>query len=165
MSNQQQLKKMDFLAVVTNEPKSLGDIKNELSQNFTFVSSFVDYLADHFEQQKRIVKDENGNISLAKGRTSANRQMTFYKVVETEEGFEMISNSDGKVAYAISQGIGAGWSSTPNAAVKKVSKAVFADYRVKMDKLKELSAEESRQVTLNDANEWVSVQHELPEMA
>ena len=121
-NHEQHLKKMDFLQAVTQEPKSIAVIKEELSGRFRFVDSYVDFLADHFEQQGRVVRDENGDIPLSKPKTHANRYATLYKVAHDGDGqYILLTNDDGKVAYAVSQGQphGDGWSLTINSAIKK----------------------------------------------
>lgn len=158
----QQLKGMDFLQAVTQEPKSIATIIEELSDRFRFADSYVDFLVAFFEQRGRVVRDENGDISLSKPKTHANRYATLYKVAHDGDGqYVLLTNDDGKVAYAVSQGQphGNGWSLTINSAIKKASSENFAEYKANSEAIKALATGEAQAVTLNEAGDgWEAVE-------
>lgn len=128
MAESKQLKKSDLLAIIqeAQAPMTKGQIVDALEE-YDFIPSYLDYLLDHFVALNRIEVDEDdkGNATWqARQRKSAAVNNEAYRVVETEDGFDMevgkiseIDNTDGS------------WSKTQKAAVKKATSAIFAAYK------------------------------------
>ena len=125
MSNAlKQLKKNDFLAHITEKPMTRGQLVDALEE-FEYVSSYLDYLTDHFMARGMIVQNEDGTINRKPRKGSAPKAI--FRVVEGENGPEL--ESKGNVGVLSEEDKEAGWSVTANAAVKKASSAIFQDYK------------------------------------
>lgn len=132
-----QLKKNDFLSVVTAEPMTREQLVDTLI-DYEFIPSYLDFLVDHFEAQKKVQKNEDGSIQRI--TKSGGKAGVAYCVVE-------VTNDDGEAAYdeagnpilelkemATKGALTAeqkadGWSLTKKAACKKVTQEIFAQYK------------------------------------
>jgi 23S rRNA maturation mini-RNase III len=119
-----QLKKLDFLSKVTQEPMTRGELVDALDE-YNFIDSYFQYLYDHFVQKGQIVENEDGTFNLKKKATNLPRDA--YRVAEAKGKFELehklvtglLSEEDKKL----------GWATTKGAAVKKAKSIVFQEYK------------------------------------
>lgn len=143
MSNQpKQLKKNDFLAAITEAPMTRGKLIEALDE-FEYIGTYLDYLAEHFVAQGKVVVEGDfgplgdGTICRKGRKTSGPRNV--FRVVERED-------MEGELVYALEskeitgnlsdEDKEAGWSMTEKAAVKKASSDVFADYKARTAAIK-----------------------------
>ena len=157
-----QLKKTDFLSAITEEPQTVEQVREQLAAKFEFIPSYADFLADHFVEQGRVQRDEQGNLSVkARATTGAGRTATYYKVNIVDGEPQLMSNTDG-TAHTNDEG----WSQTVSAAVKKAGKENFRRYRELQDKLNELKADTAvaTPTTVGVDGEYVSAQEDQPEV-
>ena len=157
-----QLKKTDFLSVLTEEPQTVEQVREQLAAKFEFIPSYADFLADHFVEQGRVQRDEQGNLSVkARATNSAGRTATYYKVNIVDGEPQLMSNTDG-TAHTNDKD----WSQTVSAAVKKAGKENFRSYRELQDKLNELKADTAvaTPTTVGVDGEYVSAQEDQPEV-
>ena len=154
-----QLKKMDFLKILTSDPTPLAEIKEKLAENHRFVPSYLDYLADHFAGQGRVTIDEDGNVSLASraASTSIGLVRDLYKVEEIDDGeFRIIKLGGNTAKAAAAAGLVSadqGWATTISAAVKRENSKNFARYKeraVKIGGLLESEAAPAELVLVGD---------------
>ena len=154
-----QLKKMDFLKILTSDPTPLAEIKEKLAETHRFVPSYLDYLADHFAGQGRVTIDEDGNISLASraASTSIGLVRDLYKVEEIDDGeFRIIKLGGNTAKAAAAAGLVSadlGWATTISAAVKRENSKNFARYKeraVKIGGLLESEAAPAELVLVGD---------------
>ena len=154
-----QLKKMDFLKILTSDPTPLAEIKEKLAETHRFVSSYLDYLADHFAGQGRVTIDEDGNVSLASraASTSIGLVRDLYKVEEIDDGeFRIIKLGGNTAKAAAAAGLVSadqGWATTISAAVKRENSKNFARYKeraVKIGGLLESEAAPAELVLVGD---------------
>lgn len=139
-----QLKKNDFLAVITEEPMTRGQLVDAL-EDFEYIPTYMDYLVDHFTaQNKIIVEGDFGSLGEGtiqrKGRKTGGPRNVF-RVIDT-------TNEDGEVVYELEskeitgnlsdEDKEAGFSMTEKAAVKKASSDVFAQYKASTAAIKAL---------------------------
>lgn len=134
MSTQKQLKKADFLNAITEAPQSRGDIVDSLS-GFDFLSSWFDYLVDHFVAQGKVVVNEDGTIQRkgkaskpAKGPRMAYRADVAEATIEARE-------------LAADDELADDESLTKVGAVKKASTKAYNDYKNSVAILKQLREE------------------------
>ena len=136
-----QLKKMDFLKILTSDPTPLAEIKEKLAETHRFVPSYLDYLADHFAGQGRVTIDEDGNVSLASraASTSIGLVRDLYKVEEIDDGeFRVIKLGGNTAKAAAAAGLVSadqGWATTISAAVKRENSKNFARYKERAVKI------------------------------
>ena len=154
-----QLKKMDFLKILTSDPTPLAEIKEKLAETHRFVPSYLDYLADHFAGQGRVTIDEDGNVSLASraASTSIGLVRDLYKVEEIGDGeFRIIKLGGNTAKAAAAAGLVSadlGWATTISAAVKRENSKNFARYKeraVKIGGLLESEAAPAELVLVGD---------------
>ena len=154
-----QLKKMDFLKILTSDPTPLAEIKEKLAETHRFVPSYLDYLADHFAGQGRVTIDEDGNVSLASraASTSIGLVRDLYKVEEIDDGEFRITKLGGNTAKAAAAAglvsADQGWATTISAAVKRENSKNFARYKeraVKISGLLESEAAPAELVLVGD---------------
>ena len=154
-----QLKKMDFLKILTSDPTPLAEIKEKLAETHRFVPSYLDYLADHFAGQGRVTIDEDGNVSLASraASTSIGLVRDLYKVEEIGDGeffiFKLGGNTAKAAAAAGLVSADQGWATTISAAVKRENSKNFARYKeraVKIGGLLESEAAPAELVLVGD---------------
>lgn len=154
-----QLKKMDFLKILTSDPTPLAEIKEKLAETRRFVPSYLDYLADHFAGQGRVTIDEDGNVSLASraASTSIGLVRDLYKVEEIDDGeFRIIKLGGNTAKAAAAAGLVSadqGWATTISAAVKRENSKNFARYKeraVKISGLLESEAAPAELVLVGD---------------
>ena len=154
-----QLKKMDFLKILTSDPTPLAEIKEKLAEAHRFVPSYLDYLADHFAGQGRVTIDEDGNVSLASraASTSIGLVRDLYKVEEIDDGeFRIIKLGGNTAKAAAAAGLVSadqGWATTISAAVKRENSKNFARYKeraVKIGGLLESEAAPAELVLVGD---------------
>ena len=154
-----QLKKMDFLKILTSDPTPLAEIKEKLAETHRFVPSYLDYLADHFAGQGRVTIDEDGNVSLASraASTSIGLVRDLYKVEEIDDGeFRIIKLGGNTAKAAAAAGLVSadqGWATTISAAVKRENSKNFARYKeraVKISGLLESEAAPAELVLVGD---------------
>ena len=144
-----QLKKMDFLKILTSDPTPLAEIKEKLAETHRFVPSYLDYLADHFAGQGRVTIDEDGNISLASraASTSIGLVRDLYKVEEIDDGeFRIIKLGGNTAKAAAAAGLVSadlGWATTISAAVKRENSKNFARYKERAVKIGDLLESEA----------------------
>lgn len=126
-----QLKKNDFLAVVTIGPMTREEVVDALSE-FTFIGSYLDYLIDHFEAQGKIAKLEDGSIQRKLGKSTAPKEV--FRVVgndDSEDGGDVELETKEVSGLLSDEEKAEGWALTKNAAIKKVTSAIFASYKAK----------------------------------
>ena len=154
-----QLKKMDFLKILTSDPTPLAEIKEKLAETHRFVPSYLDYLADHFAGQGRVTIDEDGNVSLDSraASTSIGLVRDLYKVEEIGDGeFRIIKLGGNTAKAAAAAGLVSadqGWATTISAAVKRENSKNFARYKeraVKIGGLLESEAAPAELVLVGD---------------
>lgn len=135
MSTQKQLKKADFLNAITEAPQSRGDIVDSLS-GFDFLSSWFDYLVDHFVAQGKIVVSETDGTIFRKGKASkpAKGPRMAYRADVAEATIEARELEDG-------QQLADDESLTKVGAVKKASTKAYNDYKNSVAILKQLREE------------------------
>ena len=129
-----QLKKMDFLKILTSDPTPLAEIKEKLAETHRFVPSYLDYLTDHFAGQGRVTIDEDGNVSLASraASTSIGLVRDLYKVEEIGGEFRIIKLGGNTAKAAAAAGLVSadqGWATAISAAVKRENSKNFARYK------------------------------------
>lgn len=133
-----QLKKSDFLAAITEEPMTRGELVDSLT-DYEFVSSYIDYLAEHFQAQNKVVLEgdfvDGGTIQRRGRKVSAPRGI-FY-VVEDENG-EYSMEKDDTLSVVTDGRKEEGWRTTPGAAVKAKTSAIFAKYKADTARVREL---------------------------
>lgn len=137
MSTMKQLKKSDFLAAVTEEPMTKGDLIDALEE-YEFIPSYIDYLMDHFEARNKIVKNEDGTFNLRAKKTGGSTSNEVFRVVHDDEnGYSIetgiiseVDNEDGS------------WSKTQKAAIKKATSASFQFYKAETEAIRALLPEE-----------------------
>lgn len=132
-----QLKKSNFLAVITDQPQTRGEIVEALDE-YDFIDSWLTFLIDHFESQNKIVVNEDGTIQLrSKGATGGGGNGTLYKVVTGEDGsYELLTTTIKDMDPEDS-----GWSKTEKRAIKVATSAIFADYKAKTEAVRSLATE------------------------
>ena len=144
-----QLKKMDFLKILTSDPTPLVEIKEKLAETHRFVPSYLDYLADHFAGQGRVTIDEDGNVSLASraASTSIGLVRDLYKVEEIDDGeFRIIKLGGNTAKAAAAAGLVSadqGWATTISTAVKRENSKNFARYKERAVKISGLLESEA----------------------
>ncbi len=144
-----QLKKMDFLKILTSDPTPLAEIKEKLAETHRFVPSYLDYLTDHFASQGRVTIDEDGNVSLASraASTSIGLVRDLYKVEEIGDGeFRIIKLGGNTAKAAAAAGLvsaNQGWATTISAAVKRENSKNFARYKERTAKISGLLESEA----------------------
>lgn len=138
MSQVKQLKKNDFLAAVTEEPQTKGEIVDSL-EDYEFLGSWLDYLIDHFKNLGRIIVNEDGTIQRkVKGGSSGPR--IAYRVVLNEDGAYEITEREVKGNEQLDKD--AGEAGTPKAAIKRATSAAFKAYKDNVDAIKALEVSE-----------------------
>lgn len=132
--NLKQLKKSDFLNVITDGPMTRGQVVEAL-EDFEFVASYLDYLTDHFVAQGKVIKHEDGTFNRKPRKGSAPKDV-----------FRVMSGGDGPVMETkeVTGGLSdedkaESWSITKGAAIKKASSVVFAFYKSETAKIKKLA--------------------------
>ena len=150
-----QLKKMDFLKILTSDPTPLAEIKEKLAETHRFVPSYLDYLADHFAGQGRLTIDEDGNVSLASRAASTSTSIglvrDLYKVEEIGGEFRIIKLGGNTAKAAAAAGLVSadlGWATTISAAVKRENSKNFARYKERAAKISALLESEAAPVEL-----------------
>lgn len=148
-----QLKKMDFLQILTSDPTPLAEIKEKLAETHRFVPSYLDYLADHFAGQGRVTIDEDGNVSLDSraASTSIGLVRDLYKVEVIGGEFCIIKLGGNTAKAAAAAGLVSadqGWATTISAAVKRENSKNFARYRERAVKIGGLLESEAAPVEL-----------------
>ena len=144
-----QLKKMDFLKILTSDPTPLAEIKEKLAETHRFVPSYLDYLADHFAGQGRVTIDEDGNVSLASraASTSIGLVRDLYKVEEIDDGeFRIIKLGGNTAKAAAAAGLVSadqGWATAISTAVKRKNSKNFARYKERAVKINGLLESEA----------------------
>lgn len=135
MTQPKQLKKNDFLAHVTEEPMTRQELVDALV-DYEFIASYLDFLIDHFEAQGKVVRHDDGTISRKARKGAAPKEVFRVDIdedgspaLETKENTGILSDEDKE----------AGWSVTANAAIKKASSAVFAEYKERTAAIKALA--------------------------
>lgn len=142
-----QLKKSDFLEHTLETNVSKEDMIDHLKkEGFEFIPSYVDYLIDHFEAQNKIVVNEDGTFC-RKGK----------KVASTKEAYRVSADEDGNLYLEKAEVTGllsedqkeSGWATTENAAIKKQTQTIFAEYKRATSEVKELAGTDPVEVELD----------------
>lgn len=132
------LKKSDFLAAISEEAMTRGQLVEVLGDDgYEFISSYIDYLLDHFEAQGKIELERDGDGAVTsivrKGKKPATARDLFRVILnesdEGEGGYVIQRWTLGKGDYYNDEVKKAGWAQTPNAAAKKARSAVFVTYK------------------------------------
>ena len=145
MSELKQLKKNDFIAAIGTEPTTIEQVTADLSENYEFLDSYVDYLTDHFVANGRLVRNEDDTIQRKSGASRGGVDRDVFQVRVNEDGaYQLVKatmrgnldtaeehDEDGNV-------IGFGWSFTANGAIKRASSHIFAGYKAASAEVKEL---------------------------
>lgn len=135
-----QLKKNDFLAVVTSEPMTRGDAVEAL-EGYSYIGSYLDYLIDHFANQGKIVRNDDGTFNL-KGKKTGGAARTKFRVVKDDEGNYQVESAPIEKGEIVTKD--SGWSVTAGAAVKNATKAVFAEYKAATAAIKLLAPKDEK---------------------
>jgi hypothetical protein len=160
MSTVKQLKKNDFLSAVTEKPMTREQLVDVLD-GFEFITSYLDYLTDHFVAQKKVLKNEDGTIQRKVKKAGGSSFKDLYRVVELEQE---VLDADGQPVlddqgepmyedvyelehrdlqadggYYDNEAKEAGWRQTPNAAIKVASSAAFTEYKARTSAIKALA--------------------------
>lgn len=145
MSELKQLKKNDFIAAIGTEPTTIEQVTADLSENYEFLDSYVDYLTDHFVANGRLVRNEDGTVQRKSGASRGGVDRDVFQVRVNEDGaYQLVKatmrgnldtaeehDEDGNV-------IGFGWSFTANGAIKRASSHIFAGYKAASAEVKGL---------------------------
>ena len=128
MEKLKQLKKNVFLTAITAEPMTRQDIFDAL-ENYEFISSYLDYLIDHFTNQGKIIVNGDGTINLKPGKAAANRDVFCVEYDQDLCEYVMQERTLGRGQLLTPPDKEAGWAKTYNAAVKLACRANFAQYK------------------------------------
>lgn len=133
-----QLKKNNFLAVITEKPMTKKDVVDALDA-FDFIPSWLDYLIAHFEDQGKIIKtgkfhDGDGTIQRKAGKGAAGPRNVYLvkRCRQAKEGepqncgFKMVERVL-KDDQTMDKDIGE--ATTAKRAVKNMSSTIFAKYK------------------------------------
>lgn len=129
-----QLKKQDFLNVIDDKPMTREDIVDALA-DYSFISTYLDYLTDHFVAQGKIIRNEDGTVQRKGKKPSPVHEV--HRVVVQDE-LDENEEPTGKQVYALESKVLSpgekmdkenGWAATPKRAVKNMTSAIFADYQ------------------------------------
>lgn len=131
-----QLKKSNFLEVVTEAPMTREQLVDALD-GYEFIGSWLDYLTDHFENQGKIIKNEDGTIQrkAKKGGSSGPRKA--FIVQENEDGSYSLDSKELEAGEALDKE--AGWATTEARAIKNATSAVFQAYQASVAEIKALA--------------------------
>lgn len=132
-----QLKKSNFLAVITEQPQTRGEIVEALDE-YDFIDSWLTFLIDHFESQNKIIVNEDETIQLRAKKAGGGGNGTLYKVVAHEDGsYEMLTTTIKEMDPNDD-----GWSKTEKRAIKVATSAIFANYKAQTEAVKALATPE-----------------------
>lgn len=130
MTEPKNLKKSDFLAAFEdNISMSKEEINSKLS-DFTFISSYLDYLIDHFLGLGKIQLNEDGTF-VKKTKVKATRSI--YRVVNTDGNWSMEEKQ-----ITGNPDLSEGHSVTKTAAVKRAVTAMNNAAKLQIKAIKEL---------------------------
>ena len=124
-----QLKKSDFLAIITIAAMTKAEVVDALDE-FDFIPSWLDYLVEHFVDQGKIIKegkfnDGDGTICRKAAKGGAGPRMAY--LVAEDEGEFVLSSRELEAGKSIDKD--AGEATTANRAVKNRTSAIFAQYK------------------------------------
>lgn len=147
-----QLKKNDFLSVITETPMTRGQLVEALDE-YNFIPTYLDFLIDHFVAQKKLVITDGeiaGSIMIARKGKKTGGPRSVFRVLSTvtggdddEEIVEHKVESKEITGNMSPEDKHYGWSMTRKSAIKKACSDVFADYKAKTAAIKELDVEDS----------------------
>lgn len=134
-----QLKKNDFLAAMTVEPMTRGQIVDALSE-FEFLSSWLDYLTEHFTNSGKVVvgTDESGEETYSRkaGKGGNSGPQVVYLVEFDEDAGFIVTSRTLEKGETMNKEIGE--ANTPAAAVKRATQRSFATYKEETAQLRKL---------------------------
>lgn len=143
-----QLKKNDFIGVVTEEPMTKAQLVDALHE-YEYVSTYLDYLIDHFEQRGMVIKNPDGTFNRKIGKNKSASKYV-YRVQfgrEISEAHLQVALHTGVLSDALKK---QGWSITINAAIKKACSKVFQNYKDLTNKVRSFTEENSVNVILDE---------------
>jgi len=135
MTPLKQLKKSDFLATVTAEPMTRGQIVEAL-EDYDFIDSWLTFLIDHFKSQGKLDINEAGMIfRTSKAGASSGPRMA-YRVIEPAEGEYELVERRLEAGEALNKE--EGWAITINRAVKNATSDIYQTYMSQVRAIKAL---------------------------
>lgn len=146
MSTSVQLKKANFLDVITDEPQTRGQIVDALAE-FDFIDSWLTYLMDHFVNQGKVVAetgDEGVTMYKRKGKkssTSGPRIVFLVEDLEYEDGSMGFTLTERELDDGQLMDKDAGEAATAKRAVKNATSKIFASYKADCETVKGLLGE------------------------
>merc|ERR1711964_802246 len=118
-----------------------------------FLPSYVDYLTEHFIEANRIQRNEDGTLQRTASTSSSKAsEREVYEVRLVDGEYELVKSvirGNPNTEQTLDENgfiIGFGWALTANAAVKKASSHVFANYKAESTTVKELLDVEATEV-------------------
>lgn len=136
-----QLKKQAFLNAVTETPMTRAELVDSL-EAYEFISSYLDFLVDHFQAQGKLIKNEDGTIQRKAKKGSASRDV--YRVAMPDldgSPFPEIEHRVMEPGETLDKENG--WATTKARAVKNAVSAIHASYLEDSAAVKELLKEEA----------------------
>jgi hypothetical protein len=135
LAKQKQLKKNDFLMAVNDTPMTRGDLVEKLD-DYSYIPTYLDFLIEHFTAQGKIVVNADGTFN-RKGKKPTAPGKDAFRVVVDANGDYTVTTKPFTGAFN-AQDKEDGWAVTKQAAIKRAGKAIFAEYKFKMDSLNQL---------------------------
>jgi hypothetical protein len=134
-----QLKKNDFLSVLTETPMTRRQLVEALDE-YEFIPTYLDFLIDHFKAQGKVIvgtAEISGDATFARKGKKTGGPRDVFRVIDGEDGgYELKSKEiTGNLSDEDKE---AGWSMTEKAAVKKATSDVFASYKASTAAIKAL---------------------------
>lgn len=138
-----QLKKNDFLSVLTETPMTKGQLVEALDE-YEFIPTYLDFLIDHFKAQGKIIIGEGeiaGTPTFARKGKKSGGPRNVFRVInhmvapedsEDDDADDILVHSleSKEITGNLSdEDKEAGWSMTEKAAIKKACSDVFASYK------------------------------------
>tara|TARA_R110000744_G_C19371646_1_gene562769 strand:+ start:10089 stop:10589 length:501 start_codon:yes stop_codon:yes gene_type:complete len=158
MSTQmKQLKKNEFLAVLTETPMTKGQLVDALDE-FEYIPTYLDFLIDHFKNQGKIVIGEaeiSGDPTFARKGKKSGGPRNVFRIIADMNGPADSEDDDAEDVLVHSveskeitgnmsdEDKAAGWSMTKKAAIKKACSDVFAQYKADTANIKLLDVEDA----------------------
>lgn len=152
-----QLKKNDFLSVVTEAPMTRSQLVDALDE-YEYIPTYLDFLIEHFEKAGKIIKGEGeiaGTVTIARKGKKTGGPRSIFRIVGDMNGPEDGEDDDAEdiLVHSVEskeitgnmsdEDKAAGWSMTKKAAIKKACSDVFAQYKADTANIKLLDVEDA----------------------
>lgn len=153
-----QLKKNEFLSVVTEAPMTRGQLVDAL-EAYEFIPTYLDFLIEHFAAQGKIVitaAEISGDPLYARKGKKTGGPRNVFRIIGDMNGPEDSEDDDAPDVLVHSleskeitgnlsdEDKAAGWSMTEKAAIKKACSDVFAQYKADTANIKLLVVEDDK---------------------